>query len=175
VAKTFFDEASQTYKGDNLYFIEDAAACAIKIGRGNDALSRLRSCQTGNPHDLVLLDEIRDLGWQEAFWHCCWATWNIRGEWFSITDDLLAAIRAVRAGEDWTDHVPPLTVYDCDPGEWREHLLDALEAYEEYVLIEPASAITARRAAEMCVHDPDFDGQCIMSQFINAGGGRVVQ
>lgn len=177
MAKTYFDEATQEYKGDCLYFIEDVAAGAIKIGRGNDALNRLRTCQTGNPRPLELIDAIPNKGWQEAFWHCAWQFNHVRGEWYEADDELRAAIRAIRAGEDWTDHVPPLVLMDNeevpDLGEWREHMLDAMDAYEEVVLIGCCPSLGAREAAAMAIFDGDFDGCSVLTRFIEAGGGEV--
>lgn len=175
--KTYFDEVAQDYKSDHLYFIEDATAGAIKIGRGNDAVSRLRSCQTGNPNKLELIDAIPNLGWQEAFWHCAWQLDHILGEWFQDTPELRAAMAAARSGEDWTDHVPPLVLLESgevpELGEWQEHMLDAMDAYAD-VALDEAPIMALARAAQWAIFDPDFDGRCLMTRFIEAGGGRVV-
>ena len=167
--KTHFDEAAQEYKGDNLYFISDGEW--IKIGRGGSAANRLRSCQTGNPRPLTLIAEIENIGWQEDFWHCCWNRQRGNGEWFKSTPALIAAIAAAVDGDDWTDHVPPLCSFECDLGEWREHMLDALDAYEDEVVICECYNMKPAAAARNAIYDPDFDGRSIMTRFIDAGGG----
>jgi hypothetical protein len=166
-------QGDDAYTCDALYFIEDADAGAIKIGRGNDPASRLATMQTGNPRKLALIDALPNMGWQESFWHCAWQLSHIRGEWFEATDELRAAIRAIRAGGDWTDHVPPLMLMDDgeapDIGEWQEHLLDAMDAYEEVALIGCLPDMKAKEAASRAIFD--FDGLCIMSQCLTAGIG----
>lgn len=166
--RTYLDEETHEYKGDNLYFVEEEESGHIKIGRGRDAFARLSSLQVGNPRKLTLLDEFDNLGWQEDFWHVCWAALRVRGEWFKGAPELRAAIAEVRKGGDWTDHTFVLTEFECDVGEWQEHMLDAMEFYEQIVLDDECSMMSAEKAALMGIFDPDFDGRCISTRFMDA-------
>lgn len=166
--KTYFDDEAQEYKGDNLYFIEETTSRRIKIGRGANAVARLATLQTGNSDDLHLIDEISNQGWQEAFWHACWDWYRVRGEWFEGDDDLRKAIATIRKGGDWTDHVPRLVQFECDEGEWQEHMLDALDAYTDYVLIGEGEHLKPKQAAQLSIYDDDFDGRCVSTQFADA-------
>jgi len=79
-----------------------------------------------------------------------------------------AAIAEVRKGGDWTDHTFVLTEFECDVGEWQGHMLDAMEFYEQIVLDDECSMMSAEKAALMGIFDPDFDGRCISTRFMDA-------
>ena len=93
---------------------------------------------------------------------------HVRGEWFKGAPELRAAIAEVRKGGDWTDHTFVLTEFECDVGEWQGHMLDAMEFYEQIVLDDECSMMSAEKAALMGIFDPDFDGRCISTRFMDA-------
>lgn len=160
------DDGTEVGTGDNLYFIQDGAG-PIKIGRGGNARKRLALLQVGNPRPLKLLAEIVGDGCMEPFWHICFSPFRIRGEWFSNEPALLRAIGSVRRGREWVIYTPMIHPAADDEGEWQEHMLDALDAYQDYAwsnpLVKPLKA-----AALLCVLDNDFDGRCLMSRFADA-------
>lgn len=122
---------------DHLYFIAEVPGGCVKIGRAKDPADRLRKMQVGNSRKLELLSIIRNAGWLEAFWHECFRSHRVRGEWFRDSQELREAI----ASPYFAECAPaPAGV---DPIEWGEYLLDALEQYESAVLFEGAEPFTA--------------------------------
>lgn len=79
-----------------VYFIREGAAGSIKIGTTQGSPhGRLRSMQTGNSSDLVLLAAIPGDAGLEKRLHERFAALRIRGEWFQATSELLAFIEGV--------------------------------------------------------------------------------
>jgi hypothetical protein len=77
-----------------IYFIQDKASGAIKIGYSKNARKRLASLQTATLHELVLLGTIHGgLGHETAF-HERFAGYALQGEWFKgdILRDVLEII-----------------------------------------------------------------------------------
>jgi len=86
---------------DVIYFIQCSGTCAIKIGHVSldEADSRRRELQCGNPSELVLLGTMPgDLGTERQL-HERFAAARIRGEWFRPVPDLLLLI--------WRGQAPP--------------------------------------------------------------------
>lgn len=165
MGKDFYDSQSESLKSDYLYFVHDPVSKAIKIGRTNNPHLRLQGIQNGNPNQLDLLDTVSNAGWQEAFWHEAFGWAKRRGEWFDAAPSLFDAIKALRAGEDWTDHIPP-EIAPCDEIppvlEWQAHTRDALIHYREMILA--FGSINPKTAAFDAIFDPDFDGRPISEQ-----------
>ncbi|MHA1277144.1 MAG: GIY-YIG nuclease family protein [Candidatus Helarchaeota archaeon] len=67
------------------YFISDGTA--IKIGKSEDPLARLRGIQTGNPRELKLLGVSKKL--TETEFHEKFKKELIRGEWYNQTPEIL--------------------------------------------------------------------------------------
>jgi len=78
--KSYSDNCEKT----NLYFIEDEANGAIKIGVANCPETRMRQLQVGNPNKLFLLKVIDDINpIDELDIHEKYKNYRIRGEWFN--------------------------------------------------------------------------------------------
>ncbi|MNJ43225.1 hypothetical protein D3C77_382230 [compost metagenome] len=73
----------------NVYFIVCGSTGSIKIGRADNVERRLRELQVSNAGELAILGFFRAPSSFENFLHCLFARSHRRGEWFSITDDLL--------------------------------------------------------------------------------------
>lgn len=72
-----------------IYFIGCAAANAVKIGRTyNEPYKRLMSMQACCPLELQLIGVTEGYGVEEAALHARFAPSRIRGEWFTMTDEL---------------------------------------------------------------------------------------
>ena len=68
------------------YFIQGVPLSPVKIGRAIDVASRLKSLQTGTPHELrtlLVLDGDREMEMHDRF-----ARHRIRGEWFHWCDEI---------------------------------------------------------------------------------------
>ena len=75
------------------YFIHDEASGAVKIGIADDVPRRLSALQIGNPNPLTLVGTIPGGPREESKLHRQFATHHRRGEWFSSTPGIMAAIR----------------------------------------------------------------------------------
>lgn len=96
----------------NVYFIQVAQEDGrgpIKIGKADRVVQRLGELQVGNPFKLELLAVAKDVPDSlEAVYHARFSTARMRGEWFRPTDELLAFIEEVKAGDpDPEPPVPP--------------------------------------------------------------------
>lgn len=78
--------------GAHLYFIQSGDTGPVKIGRSNDALSRLCALQTSSPVRLQLLGVVSDGGYAENKLHRHFKALRLVGEWFDATPELLDAI-----------------------------------------------------------------------------------
>jgi hypothetical protein len=65
-----------------VYFIDDGTA--IKIGKSEDPLSRVKKIQTNNPRQLTLLGYSYYL--EESYTHHMFIHKHIRGEWYDLTE-----------------------------------------------------------------------------------------
>jgi hypothetical protein len=72
-----------------IYFIICCATGAVKIGRADDVKKRLSGLQISSPGKLSLLCHFRAPSVFEGVLHTIFSKSRIRGEWFSITDELL--------------------------------------------------------------------------------------
>lgn len=75
-----------------IYFVEDAGANAIKIGRASDVKSRFCSLQGSTPHPLRLLGSIAAYDIAERRMHEKFAHLRITREWFRGDLELREAI-----------------------------------------------------------------------------------
>ena len=73
--------------GSHLYIIQSRTTGAVKIGRSDDPDRRLRQLQTGCPHTLRIILEVRDGGHLESYVHQSMRRHRTRhdrgGEWFA--------------------------------------------------------------------------------------------
>lgn len=88
------------FSGRVVYFILDAGARLVKIGRTGDLNGRLRSLGRGRPGRLVLLGALAE-DMREGDWHHRFRAGRVEGEWFALTPEIAAEIRA-RFGLDLT-------------------------------------------------------------------------
>src|SRR4030095_4733009 len=77
-----------------VYLIQAQGDPPIKIGRGVNAIARLKQLQTGNPRKLVLLREIAhpEHDKLEKQLHARYNAFNVEGEWFALPPDVLEAL-----------------------------------------------------------------------------------
>jgi hypothetical protein len=80
-----------------IYFVEEIGRKAIKIGRSEDPFRRLGGLGTANPRPLRLLFLIQCLNTAQAVsleqkLHKVYAEYNIRGEWFRRSPELVSLI-----------------------------------------------------------------------------------
>lgn len=86
------------YIGPFIYFIQETASGGIKIGyTGQLPESRLKSLQTSNPNELVLLHYVRGSKENEAELHAHFARDRIRGEWFRPSAELIDYIETLKS------------------------------------------------------------------------------
>ena len=69
-----------------LYFIESPEQDAVKVGFASDPDIRLKTLQTGNPHDLVLKAQVRATYGAECAFHAAMKRWRLRLEWYPSTE-----------------------------------------------------------------------------------------
>lgn len=83
------DMAKATVSRSYVYVIGEIPPGALKIGLTQDVIHRLRTLQTGNPRELVLLlvgymdSRVNALRLERRL-HCRFATSWLRGEWFDV-------------------------------------------------------------------------------------------
>jgi hypothetical protein len=78
--------------------IEAVGADLCKIGRVSHVgllAKRLRSLQTGCPHDLRIVAHRSAICSDERRLHVALASKQVRGEWFSLTADVASTFEAV--------------------------------------------------------------------------------
>lgn len=75
-----------------VYFIRAGRMPMVKIGSALEPEKRLESLQIGNPQKLHLIGYSIGGKPLERQWHQDWKHRRIRGEWFSLRNDLRAAI-----------------------------------------------------------------------------------
>lgn len=74
-------------KHGHIYFITDQQR--IKIGFSNNPIRRLREMQTGHPLELKLIGSIPGCEYEEFVIHHRFNHLRLKGEWFTIDDDLM--------------------------------------------------------------------------------------
>jgi hypothetical protein len=84
--------------GHMIYFIQDSATQAIKIGLAKKPRKRLSTLQTGNSQTLVIVGTIPGTAKDEALLHVKFAEHRLRGEWFKgeIIEGVLEIISSKR-------------------------------------------------------------------------------
>jgi predicted GIY-YIG superfamily endonuclease len=80
-----------------VYFIANAGQSVVKIGVANKPVKRLKTFQTGNHEELIILRVIkvpnRNTAFQlESALHKKFQKYHIRGEWFKLSDTLVEFI-----------------------------------------------------------------------------------
>jgi len=77
---------------DYIYFLHDRQSNAIKIGTSKDPKKRCQLLQVASPSQLIHIRSVpvEDGPGVEHLLHVQFAGLRIRGEWFKVTDDLLA-------------------------------------------------------------------------------------
>ena len=68
----------------------------VKIGRTVDMAHRLSGLQTGNPYELEVLKVIDEGKYTESGLHERFKEYRVRGEWFTLNDEIKAFISSVR-------------------------------------------------------------------------------
>ena len=72
-----------------IYLIICGSTGAVKIGRADDVKKRMAGLQVSSPSKLSVLCHFRAPSVFEGVLHTIFSKSRIRGEWFSITDELL--------------------------------------------------------------------------------------
>lgn len=78
-----------------VYFIRAGRMPMVKIGSALEPEKRLESLQIGNPQKLHLIGYSIGGMPLERQWHQDWKHRRIRGEWFTLRNDLRAAINEI--------------------------------------------------------------------------------
>lgn len=81
---------------EDLYFVQCETTCRIKIGIAVDAQKRLRHLQTGSPTRLRVVAVIPGGAMGEVLHHRRFDDDHLHGEWFELSEELLAYINEVR-------------------------------------------------------------------------------
>lgn len=75
-----------------VYFIRAGKTASIKIGWAVNPYKRLDQLQTGSPHTLHLVGYYPASRKGESEWHGDWRALRVRGEWFTLDNELRMAI-----------------------------------------------------------------------------------
>lgn len=73
----------------NIYMIICKSTGAVKIGRADNVKTRLSELQVANPFELAILSSFRAPSMFEGVMHAMFSRTRLRGEWFSLSDDLM--------------------------------------------------------------------------------------
>ena len=82
-----------------VYFIKSGATGSIKIGVSKDPLRRLADLQNASGEELELIGVIKGNRNREKALHERFAHGNVRGEWFTPSDDLMREIQDLLKSE----------------------------------------------------------------------------
>lgn len=98
ISKLEYEYVIDPASGCCVYFVQQGANGPIKIGRSNfcDLDTRITTLQTGNPQKLNLLARFAATPAYEIVLHRMFEDSNIRGEWYTPTQDLLDIIDMIR-------------------------------------------------------------------------------
>jgi hypothetical protein len=77
-----------------VYFIQGEQTKRIKIGKADDVLARLKGLQCGSPDRLTVLKVILTESNDRAY-HGQFKADKVYGEWFSLSDGLMAFIDSI--------------------------------------------------------------------------------
>ena len=109
-----------------IYFLRDAEAKAVKIGRAADVASRVSALQCASPRDLTLVCVLEGDHPEEAVLHKEFAAYHLRGEWFRWTPEIEERCTLSLPLDNLplpkrTDRAPRLTdqLYEMEPGGTR--------------------------------------------------------
>lgn len=89
-----------------VYFIADPAKRFVKIGWTGNIERRLRALQLAHPEQIHLLAHVPGDKRTEAEWHQRFKHLRCSGEWFRLTDELVAAIPTLTVIGMNQDHRP---------------------------------------------------------------------
>lgn len=155
--------------------IPDQVTCKIGYTSSASSVSRLRSLQTGNANQLVLVKEIEGELDQEARLHNHFRRFRNTGEWFSLPGHAIRVLRwkKITTAEHWLNETKS-TVLSSALGvrraERQQPTIDALESRlrrlerkaqitdaERDLIAEQARAEVRREIAEaLCIHLPAY-------------------
>jgi hypothetical protein len=76
-----------------LYFLQLKRLGFIKIGRSKDVAGRVKTLQTALPDEIILLGSVPCHTGTEHIWKSKFKDLQLRGEWFTPSNDLLHSIR----------------------------------------------------------------------------------
>lgn len=82
-----------------IYFIFNKSISAIKIGYSLRPKERLASLQTSNPVELRLVAVVKGDMVDERNYHARFQTYRLKGEWFTLHDELRELINHLRKQE----------------------------------------------------------------------------
>lgn len=85
--------------GSVIYFIRIDQF--VKIGVTRNIRKRWSELQTGSPHHMVLLGSIPGDALIEALLHKRWAKHAVRGEWFTLHDDIRKFVKKHVIGKEY--------------------------------------------------------------------------
>jgi hypothetical protein len=95
-----------------IYVIKAVGTQYVKIGRAADPIRRLKQMQTGVPMQLVLLAVSDWPSAREKVIHVALKPYHVRGEWFTMCQEIFELVNAMQAGaltlDQWqADNLPP--------------------------------------------------------------------
>lgn len=73
-----------------IYFLRAGPDGPVKIGWSSDPQKRAKLLQCGNPQGFELIRTLEAPRWAESWFHRCFASLAVGGEWFSYSPDMLA-------------------------------------------------------------------------------------
>lgn len=78
-----------------VYFISGGEGTAVKIGFTTDLRTRLKRLQSASPVHLLVLAKVEGDRALEREYHRRFARYRLHGEWFKLSQPLLAQIREI--------------------------------------------------------------------------------
>lgn len=129
----------------NLYAMLDGAGKAVKIGVAGNPVARMRNAQVANPRQLTLVAAFPATYGIERYFHEYLSDWRIRGEWFSLSTEVLAVLSLIASCEDITEDLNAALVEDEAPADSSDTLAHLYSFVEEALLY--ADAVLGEAAA----------------------------
>ena len=87
---------AQQHRPEFIYFAEEVGSDTVKIGISVNPESRLSTLQTSNPKTLRLIHAFEGTGEDEAELHERFAKDRIRGEWFTLSEQIKEYLRSAQ-------------------------------------------------------------------------------
>ena len=100
----------------HIYFIEAPELSRVKVGFTRNVRSRFTGLRNAAPCELRLLGSVRGVPSTEWAFHQFLGHRRVYGEWFSIDDDVVIAVRAARHYGDPGEAWKPGLLGDMRPG-----------------------------------------------------------